>query len=320
MGLGFIGQEIARAALRSEELELIGATDLSPGLVGKKISDVLGLPAGTFKVARDLQTAIGKRRGVVLLHATGSKLPDVMEQLLHAIKLGLCVVSTCEELAFPYFRHPALADKLDAAAKRANVSVLGTGVNPGFVLDRLVATAAQVCGPVRHVKVTRIVDARTRREALQRKVGAGLTEDQFFELVDLEQMGHVGLAESAALCALGVGLDCDDFEEEIIPVIAEEDITGGAFPVKKGKVAGIFQSAVGLSDGQERVRLELTIAVGADDPADTITIDAEPAIKVIIPGGVAGDRATANVLVNAAPRVKSSEPGLLTVLELPAGR
>lgn len=320
MGLGFIGQEIARAALRSEELELIGAIDFSPSLAGKKISDVLGLPAGTFKVARDLPSAIGKRRGAVLLHATGSQLPQVMEQLLGAIKLGLCVVSTCEELAFPHFRHPELADKLDAAAKRAHVSVLGTGVNPGFVLDRLVATAAQVCGPVRHVKATRIVDARTRREALQRKVGAGLSEDEFFKLVDADQLGHVGLAESAALCALGVGLDCDDFEEEIIPVIAEEDIEGGAFVVKKGKVAGIFQSAVGLSDGQERVRLELTIAVGAEDAADTIAIDAEPGVKLVIAGGIAGDRATANVLVNAAPRVKSAEPGLLTVLELPAGR
>ena len=320
MGLGFIGQEIARAALRSEALELIGAIDSSPKLLGKKISDVLGVPAGTFKVAGNLAGAVGGRKGVVLLHATGSKLPLVMDQLLEAAKLGLCVVSTCEELAFPYFRHPKLAEKLDAAAKKAGVTMLGTGVNPGFVLDRLVATAAQVCGPVRHVSAVRIVDARTRREALQRKVGAGLTEEEFFRLVDAEQLGHVGLAESAALCALGCGIDCDDFEEEISPVLAEEDITGGAFLVKAGKVAGIHQTAVGFADGQERVRLELTIAVGAEPASDTIKIDAEPGMTLSIPGGTAGDRATANVVVNAAPRVKSAEPGLLTVLELPAGR
>jgi 4-hydroxy-tetrahydrodipicolinate reductase len=200
------------------------------------------------------------------------------------------------------------------------VCVLGTGVNPGFVLDRLVATAAQVCGPVRHVKVSRTVDARTRRSALQRKVGAGLSEDEFFKLVDLDQLGHVGLLESAALCALGVGVECDDFEEELVPVLAEEDIVGSAFPVKKGQVAGIHQTAIGLADGQERVRLELTIAVGADDPADELIIDADPPLKVVIPGGVAGDRATANLVVNAAPRVTAAEAGLLTVLELPAGR
>ncbi|AGC46411.1 dihydrodipicolinate reductase [Myxococcus stipitatus DSM 14675] len=320
MGLGFIGQEIAKAALSSPEVELIGAVDTHAALVGRPLGDVLGGPAPRVKVVDSLEKAVGRRKGAVLLHATGSRLPQVMEQLLAALKLGLPVVSTCEELAFPYLKYPELADKLDEAAQRAEVSILGAGVNPGFVLDRLVATAGLVCGPVRRATVTRVVDARTRREALQRKVGAGLTEEEFFELVDGEQLGHVGLVESAALAALGLGLDCDDYEEEVAPVFAEEDILGGAFTVKKGRVAGMFQSVVGLEDGQERVRLELTIAMGADEPKDRIEIDAEPRLVLEIPGGVAGDRATANVLVNAAPRLTAAEAGLLTVLELPAGR
>ncbi len=320
MGLGFIGQEIARAALASPEVELIGAVDTSPQLSGRPLADVLGQPTPKVKVTDSLERALGRRRGAVLLHATGSRLPQVMDQLLDAIKLGVPVVSTCEELAFPFLKHPELATKLERAAQKAGVAVLGTGVNPGFIMDRLVATAGQACGPVRRVTVTRVVDARTRREALQRKVGAGLTEDEFFALVDKEQLGHVGLVESAALCALGLGMDCDDYEEEIAPVLAEEDITGGAFPVRKGRVAGIFQSVVGLEDEQERVRLELTIAVGAEDPKDRIEIDSDPKVVVEIPGGVAGDRATANTLVNAAPRLTAAEAGLLTVLELPAGR
>lgn len=320
MGLGFIGQEIARAALQSEELELIGAVDKSPSLAGKKLSDALGIPAGTFKISSTIAQAIGRRSGVVLLHATGSKLPQVTDQVLEALSHGMHVVSTCEELAFPWFHHPQLADKLDAAAQRAGTTVIGTGINPGFVMDRLVATLGQVCGPVRHAKVSRVVDARTRREALQRKVGAGLTEDEFFALVDKDAVGHVGLVESAALAALGLGIDCDDYEEELTPVFAEEDITGGAFTVKKGRVAGMHQVAVGLAEGQEKVRLELTIAVGADDPGDVIEIDADPPVRVSIPGGLSGDRATANLIVNAAPRITSAEPGLLTVLELPAAR
>jgi hypothetical protein len=320
MGLGFIGQEIARAALQSSELELIGAVDKSPQMAGKRLADLIGPGAGTGKVQPSLEAAVGRRQGVVLLHATGSKLPQVKSQLFEAIELGLHVVSTCEELAFPYIHYPELSDELDRAAEKAGVVLLGTGVNPGFVLDRLVATIGQVCGTVRHLKARRVVDARTRRAALQRKVGAGLTEDEFFALVDKDQIGHVGLVESAALAALGLGLDCDDFEEELAPVFAEEDITGAAFPVKKGRVAGIHQSAVGLSDGQELVRLELTIAVGADEPGDQITLDADVPLTLNIPGGVAGDRATANLVVNAAPRVTAAQAGLLTVLELPAGR
>lgn len=320
MGLGFIGQEIARAALQSEEVELIGAVDRSPSMAGKTLTEVLGLPAGTFKVQPTLAQAVGRRTGVVLLHATGSKLAQVADQVLEALSHGMHVVSTCEELAFPWFHHPKLAEKLERAASRAGTAVVGTGINPGFVMDRLVATLGQVCGPVRHAKVSRVVDAAKRRPALQRKVGAGLSEDEFFRLVDHDEMGHVGLVESAALCALGLGMDCDDYEEELTPVYAEEDITLGAWPVKKGRVAGIHQVAVALEEGQERVRLELTIAVGVDDAGDTVELDAEPKVKLVIPGGLPGDRATANLVVNAAPRVAAAEAGLLTVLELPAGR
>lgn len=320
MGLGVIGQEIARAALASDEVELIGAVDSSPQLAGRPLSELLGQAVGSMKVHSSLAPAVGRRKGVVLLHATGSRLPQVKDQLLEAMSLGLHVVSTCEELAFPWFNHPEIADKLEAAAQRAGVSIVGTGVNPGFVLDRLVATLGQVCGAVSHAKVSRTVDARTRREALQRKVGAGLSEEEFFSLVDQGRIGHVGLVESAALCALGLGLDCDDYEEELTPVFATEDIAGGAFLVKKGQVAGMHQVAVALDDGQERVRLELTIALGADDPGDVIEIDADPKVKVLIPGGLPGDRATAHLVVNAAPRMTASQPGLLTVLELPAGR
>lgn len=320
MGLGYIGQQIAKAASASEELMLVGAVDNSPSLVGKKLGEVIGAPALSMRIADDLSRAVGRHRGAVVLHATSSRLSQVAGQIFEALRLGLSVVSTCEELSFPYIKHPELAHELDQAAQKAGVAVLGTGVNPGFVLDRLVATVGQVCSRVRRVHATRVVDARTRREALQRKVGAGLTEDEFDRLAEKDAIGHVGLLESAALCAVGLGIDCDDFEEELVPVIAEEDIEGGAFVVKKGRVAGVFQSAVGYEDGQERVRLELTIAMGAEPVGDRLALDSEPSVELEIKGGLQGDLATANVVVNAAPRVSSAEPGLLTVLELPAGR
>jgi len=320
MGLGAIGQAVAHAALRSPEVKLVGAVDTSPRLKGKPLSEVLGVPVGTLKVQGSLSDAVGRTKGAVLLHATSSRLPQVMDQLLAAVRLGMSVVSTCEELAFPWFRHPEAADKLARAAEQAGVVVLGTGVNPGFVMDRLPATLGAACGEVRHARVERVVDARTRRPALQRKIGAGLTEEEFLAAVEKDALGHVGLVESAALLALGLGMDCDDFEEELYPVLAEEDIPGGAFPVKAGRVAGIHQVATALSEGQERVRLELTLALGAEEVGDRVRLDADLPVEFEVKGGLAGDVATANLVVNAAPRVTAAEPGLLTVLELPAGR
>ena len=318
VGLGAIGREIARAALQSEEVTLVGAVDTHPGLVGNALSS-LGVPSD-LRVQPGLGRRPARGRAPVVLHATGSSLPAVADQLLHAMHGGHPVVSTCEELSFPWVRHPELANRLERAAQRAGVALLGTGVNPGFVLDRLAATVGQAVGPVRHVLARRVVDARTRREALQRKIGAGLTEDEFDALAAEGAVGHVGLLESAALCALGLGLDIEEYEEEVAPVIAHEDIPGGAFPVPRGRVAGVNQTVVGLEDGQERVRLELMLALGAEPPGDQIVIESDTRLSVDIPGGVPGDSATAQLVVHAAPRVSSAESGLLTVLDLPAGR
>jgi hypothetical protein len=316
MGLGHIGREICRAALASEEVQLVGAVDHAPTLAGALLGEVLGL-SSSLRVSATLGQAKGK--GWVLLHATGSRLEVVLEQLLEAVQEGHPVVSTCEELAFPFLRYPALAERLDRAAERAGVSVVGMGVNPGFVFDRLLATLGQTLGTVRHVKAMRSVDASTRREAFQRKVGAGLTEEAFEALAEKDAVGHVGLVESAALCALGLGLDCDDFEEELAPLLAEEDFKGSPIPVPKGRVAGVHQTAVGLQDGQERVRLELTLAVGAE-PLDRLVLEGDSRLTVEVPGGIPGDSATAHLVVHAAPRLTAASPGLLTVLDLPAGR
>lgn len=317
MGLGHIGREICRSAVASEEVELVGAVDKAPGLAGTSLGELLGM-SSTLRVSATLKDAQAAK-GSVLLHATGSRLTSVLEELLEAVRQGHPVVSTCEELAFPFLRHPELAERLEKAAQRAGVSVVGTGVNPGFVFDRLVATVGQTVGAVRHVRGTRSVDAGTRRESFQRKIGAGLSEEAFQGLAEKDAVGHVGLVESAALCALGLGMDCDDFEEELVPLLAEEDYRGSPIPVAKGRVAGVQQTAVGLEDGQERVRLELTLAVGAE-AVDRLVLEADSRLTLEVPGGIPGDSATAHLVVHAAPRLTAASPGLLTVLDLPAGR
>jgi 4-hydroxy-tetrahydrodipicolinate reductase len=197
--------------------------------------------------------------------------------------------------------------------------VLGTGVNPGFVLDRLPATLAHVTGPIRHVRGVRVVDASTRRVALQRKVGAGLSEEEFHDAAERGEIGHVGLAESAAIVAEAcAGVDEYEVEEEILPLVAEDDFDGPV-RIRRGQVAGLQHHARVFAEGREVVHLSLTIAVGASDPHDELVLDADPPVRVLVPGGIAGDEATANAVVNAVSAVVELR-GLVSVLDLPAGR
>jgi hypothetical protein len=320
MGLGDIGQAIARAVLARPELRLVGAVDRLPALAGRKLADVLSAPAPDLSVAADVAAALRAAKGGVLLHAAGSRLEEVLPTLEAAARAGVSVVSTCEELAWPWLRDEAAAEALDRLCEQHNVAVLGTGVNPGFVLDRLAAVLGQVAGTVRHLRGTRVVDAARRRPALQRKIGAGLTEDAFHEAAERGEVGHAGLAESAALAATGLGLPVDEVDEELVPLVAQEDgPEGAAVPVRRGQVAGVHQTARVFADEREVVRLELSIAIGAEDPHDELTLDADPPVRLVIPGGIAGDAATVAAVVNAVSAVTELR-GLVTVLDLPAGR
>jgi len=191
-------------------------------------------------------------------------------------------------------------------------------VNPGLALDRLPALLSQGTGAVRRLEARRVVDLSSRREALWRKAGVGLTPEEFRRAVEADAIGHVGLAESATLAALGCGLDLDELEEEAEPVLASRDLAGPV-PVRKGGIAGIRQVARGWQEGREVVRLEVVLAAGAEDPRDEVRIESDPPLRLLIPGGFPGEASTAWSVVHAAAAIPLLQ-GLVTVLDLPPGR
>lgn len=317
-GLGAIGVGIGRLAAEREGISLAGAVDRAPDKTGKPLYDVLGVDAARRPnpaVAPDaepfLQEGLAEIRPQVVLHATGSYLPDVLPQLIACARAGANVVSTCEELSYPWPRHPELAKQLDAEAKANGVTVLGTGVNPGFVMDTLAVTLSGVCQRVERVRLARIVDVSTRREQLQRKIGVGLSVEEFRAKVATRRFGHVGLKESCWLLAEGLGWRLDGLDETIEPVVGAD-----------GKAAGIRQTAAGTLGGRTVIEALVQMSAGAERPRDEIEIDGTPPVRMMIEGGVMGDLATAAVIVNAVPGVVAHAPGLITMLDLPvvAGR
>ena len=318
MGLGPVGRAIARAALKNPELELVAAIEKNNALIGKPLSELIQDFSTDVTVTSDAKSTFAKIKGGVLLHATGSQLSRVAPQILSAVEAGVSVVSTCPELSYPWLHHRELAESLDRAGSKSGVSVLGTGVNPGFVLDRLVACAGAASGDIVHAQAIRVVDISNRRAALLRKAGVSLSPADFQSHVDAGLVGHLGLTESAALVGLGLGLDCDTFEEQIDPVIADEP-WDGPVSIRPGQAAGYYHRARGLTSGTETVHLKLTYAVGRASE-DAITIEAQPRIELLIRGGISGDLATSSSVVNAAPHVVCAKPGIVTVIDLPARR
>jgi 4-hydroxy-tetrahydrodipicolinate reductase len=309
---------MARLMRGKARLELVGAVDKDPAKAGRDLGEVSGAENAPWGVTISADAAAVLAKPVdVVVHSTSSYLPDVMDQLLACLAAGCCVVSTCEELAYPFRKHPELSKKLDAAAKEEGVALVGTGVNPGFVMDKLVLTLSAVSQRVDSARAVRIVDASKRRLPLQKKIGAGMTPEEFRAQVAAGIIKHHGLPESIAMVADGLGFALDEITEAINPVIAEETVRTQFLEVAAGQVAGVHQVARGLSRGEEKIFMELKMYVGAKDPADTIELRGEPNLKLVIPGGTHGDIATAAVVINAIPAILAAPAGLASSRDLP---
>ena len=316
-GLGPIGQACARLALARPDLDVVGALDLDPDRVGQDLGAVLGQEAAGVTVRDDAEAALAELQPDVVLHTTLSFLDRIEGQLMTCIRAGAHVVSSSEELFWPFERDRAWAERVDAAAREAGVSVVGTGVNPGFVMDLLPVVLSGVAARVDRVTISRSVDAGRRRGPLQRKVGAGLSEAAFREKEAAGGFGHIGMVESARAVAAGLGWHGATFRETFGPHLATAAHTTPHATVEPGEVAGIHQTSHVVVDGEERASLTLTMAVGAPDE-DRVVIEGDPDLTVVVEGGTFGDTATVAAVVNAAPRVAAARPGLLTVLDLPA--
>jgi len=310
-GIGPIGAEIARLLLTKPWLRVVAAVDVDPNKIGKDLGEVIGLDREVgVKVTRELS---GKAD--VVCHSTGSRLRDVSGQLKDLLDRGCHVVSTCEELSFPLDMQ--IREELQQVARAKNVTLLGTGVNPGFVMDKLPLTVTSVCQHIDSVEIIRIQNASTRREPLQRKVGAGMTPDEFRAAVDAGKIKHMGLRESLMMVGNGLGAEFESVsDEKIEPIIAEREVKTQYLTCAAGQVAGVHQTIYGR--GKINVSLELRMYVGAEDvAADRVIVHGIPDVEMVIKGGVHGDRATAAMVVNSIPRVVNARPGVLTMDDIP---
>jgi 4-hydroxy-tetrahydrodipicolinate reductase len=317
-GLGPIGLETLRLAATKPWAQVVGAIDINPALAGRDLKELLPSgPWGRARVHSSFEDLLHTAKPDLVFHTAVSRFSEAYRQIEPMVRRGVSVVSSCEELLYPRLREPALSARLDKLCRNTGARVLGTGVNPGFVMDLLPICLTAVSREVRAVRIQRVVDASSRRGPLQRKIGSGLPPSRFRQLFREGRAGHAGLKESLALIAHCLGWSIRDLAETGRPIVAARSIRTQHVEVRKGQTCGLHQRATARVDGKVRLTLDLKMYLGAEDPRDEIRIDGEPPLHVVIQGGVAGDQATVAALVNSAPRLLNAPPGLRLVTDLP---
>jgi hypothetical protein len=316
-GLGPIGSAVARHVVERAGVRLVGGVDIDPAKAGKDVGEVIGLGhALGFAVAGNLAQVLAQTEADVAIHTTSSYFDLFRDQIVEILEAGLDIVSTAEELSFPWLDHPEEAAEIDAAAKRAGRTVLGTGVNPGFIMDALPLSVTAICQRVDRIEVTRVINASTRRGPFQAKIGSGMMVADFEAKMAQGRMGHVGLPESVGMVFDTLGRKLARYESGVEPVVADRLVKTDYFEVQPGQVMGLRQVARGYTDEGEFMTLTFIAALEAGEDGDTIKITGKPDLEVKLKG-TNGDIATVAIAVNAVRRVREAAPGLVTMRDLP---
>lgn len=314
-GLGPIGCATARLIAGRDGLDLVGGVDIDPGKIGKDLGEVIGLDAPLGIDVTGCVADVAEDADVIL-HTTNSYFDQFKGQILDLLERGYDIVSTSEELSFPWLDNPEEANEVDAAARRAGKTVLGTGVNPGFLMDSLPLFLTSISQRVDHIDVTRVINATKRRGPFQAKIGSGMTVEAFNEKMAEGRMGHVGIPESIAMIFDTLGKTLVNFENSVEAVVADTPVQTPFFDVQVGQVRGLHQTATGETGDGEFVRLTFRAALDEEPDGDTITIKGQPELVIRLQG-TNGDLSTAAIAVNAIKNTYNAAPGIVTMRDLP---
>lgn len=322
-GFGAMGSGMVRLMLEKQGLELVGVIDQRPELVGKDIGEVLKLGKNTgIKITDKPETVLDKNKVDICLQAIHSFTKKVFGSLKTIIESGINVISIAEEMSCPAAQEPELAKQIDELARKHNVTVLGTGINPGFVLDQMVINLTGACLNVKHIEASRINDLSPFGKTVMETQGVGTTPEVFEAgIKDGSIVGHIGFPESITMISDALGLNVDKIEQTREPIISHTHRETSCVIVEPGMVAGCRHIAVGYSKGVEVIKLihpqQIHPQTENVDTGDYIKITGDPNISLAIKPEIPGGKGTMAAAVNMIPLVVKASSGLKRMSDMP---
>ncbi len=325
-GYGAMGKGIAEMLLSKKGIKIVGVCDVNESLVGKGFLDFLD---GTYdheniEISNDIDSLLNQNVDIALL-ATDSFTKKAYDKIVKIAEKGINVISTAEEMAYPSANQPKLTEKMDEIAKRNNVTILGTGINPGFIMDLLVIALTGVMADVEHIQAKRVNSLSPFGPTVMEEQGVGITKTEFDErMANNDLAGHVGFKESVSMIADALGVKLDNFEQQMKPIITSIDRKSKYGEAKAGNLAGIDMTAQGyvgdniFIDMQHPQQIEPEME--GTSTGDYINLKGYPNVSMSINPEVDGGIGTIAMCVNMIPHVLNAKPGLKTMIDLPVPR
>ncbi len=323
-GTGMMGQGLLGFILdRPKDIELVGAIVTNPAKEGKTVGELLGRDCDV-PMTTDVDAVLAMKPDVVCI-CTQSFLHEITDQVEPCVKAGANVISISEKLAYPWASDPAWADRFDALAKEHGVSILGTGINPGFILDALIVMWSSVCLRVDRIEAERVNDLSPFGPTVMRTQGVGTTVEEFHAgVADGSIVGHIGFPESIHLIGKAIGWKIDRVEETREPIVTTIERSTPHITVKAGDVAGCKQIGRGYIGDELKIELvhpqQIHPEMEGVSTGDYIRLYGDPDVSMATSPEIPGGKGTYASTGNYIPLIVGAPAGIVTVVDLPLPR
>jgi 4-hydroxy-tetrahydrodipicolinate reductase len=273
----------------------------------------------------NIEDVVNGKNCDICVIATDSFTKKAFPKIKYIVQQGVNVVSTAEEMSYPKAQEPELAREMDELAKKHGVSILGTGINPGLMMDLLAICLSGCMTDVESVTCKRVNSLSPFGPAVMEEQGVGLSVDSFMKGVDDGSLaGHVGFAESVGMIAEALGWNVERFEQQMKPIVTSVDRKSPYGFAAAGDVAGVNMTGQGYVEGKVRIDMyhpqQIEPEMEGTHTGDYITLKGTPEVNMAIKPEVDGGIGTIAMCVNMIPHVINARPGLKTMLDLPVPR
>jgi len=325
-GFGAMGSGIADTLLRKKGVDIVGVADQGEK-VGKSIYDYISAPKGNKPdvIIGKAEDIITEKAADVVLCCTDSFVKNAFERLKFVLERKINVVSSAEEMSYPQAQSPQEAKILDETAIANGVSIIGTGINPGLIMDLLVVLMTGCCVDVEHIESRRVNSLSPFGPTVMAEQGIGITENEFLEGVRTGTLsGHVGFHESIHMIADAIGWKVDKVTTSMEPIMTDVDRKSTHGFAKAGNVAGCAMKGFGYVGGEMKIEMDHPQQIEPEQvgvkTGDYVIIKGTPDINMINSPEVPGGIGTVAMCVNMIPHIINARPGLKTMVDLPVPR
>ncbi len=326
-GFGAMGKGIAEMLVSKQGVRICGVCDVNPNIIGKNFLDLIKHTSDhpSVKVNNDIDHILASQKIDVVLLATDSFTSKAYDKIVKVLEYGINVISTAEEMAYPKANEKHLAEKINLLAKEKNVTVLGTGINPGFVMDLLVIALTGVMTNVNHIAVERVNSLSPFGPTVMEEQGVGISLDEFNKRVAEDNLaGHVGFKESVSMIADALGINLSNFKQDMKPILTNIDRVSKYGEAKKGSLAGIDMIAEGFVNKKSFISMKHPQQIEPElegiKTGDYIKLNGTPNVNMSITPEIDGGIGTIAMCVNMIPHVLNANAGLKTMIDLPVPR